>query len=79
MTVAIRKWGNSQGIRIPKDLLDTLKWEENEQITIVVEGGKLIMEKEKHRKNIKELFEEFDGEYEQVEMDWGETVGDEIW
>ena len=37
MTTTIQKCGNSQGIRIPKILLDTINWSENEQIVILVE------------------------------------------
>ena len=59
MTTTIQKWGNSQGIRIPKTILDTVKWTENEKIILVVENEKIIMEKaKKKRKNIKELFAE---------------------
>ena len=54
MTTTIQKWGNSQGIRIPKTILDTVKWTENEKIILVVENEKIIMEKaKKKRKNIK--------------------------
>lgn len=80
MTTTIQKWGNSQGVRIPKALLDDVKWKENEQIIIVVDNGKLVIEKAKgKRKNIKELFENYKGEYEPVKIDWGEPVGNEIW
>ncbi|MCI8761087.1 MAG: AbrB/MazE/SpoVT family DNA-binding domain-containing protein [Clostridia bacterium] len=79
MTTTIQKWGNSQGIRIPKILLDTVEWGENEQIIILVDNGKLVIEKANNRKNIKELFEDFEGKYEPIEMDWGEPVGEEIW
>ena len=80
MTTTIQKWGNSQGIRIPKMLLDSVNWSENEQIIIVVDKGKLIMEKAKgKRKNIKELFEDYKEEYKPTEIDWGEKQGEEIW
>jgi antitoxin MazE len=80
MTTTIQKWGNSQGVRIPKMLLDTVEWKENEQIIIVVEDGKLVMEKASgKRKNIKELFADYEGEYEPVEIDWGKPEGEEIW
>lgn len=81
MTTTIQKWGNSQGIRIPKIVLDTVKWKENEQIVILVEENKLIIEKanDKKRKNIKELFEDYHGEYDPVEMNWGKPEGGEIW
>ena len=80
MTTTIQKWGNSQGVRIPKILLDTLKWSDNEQIMIVVDNGKLIIEKAKtKRKNIKELFEDYKGDYKPIEVDWGDPEGEEIW
>lgn len=80
MTTTIQKWGNSQGIRIPKMLLDTVKWNENEKIIIVVDNGKLVMEKAKSkRKNIKELFENYNEKYEPINVEWGDPVGEEIW
>lgn len=80
MTTTIQKWGNSQGVRIPKIILDTVNWAEDEQIMIIVDNGKIVMEKAKaKRKNIKELFENYNGKYEPIEIDWGEPKGEEIW
>ena len=80
MTTTIQKWGNSQGIRIPKTILDAVKWTENEKIILVVDNEKIIMEKaKKKRKNIKELFADYEGEYEPIEIEWGEAKGEEIW
>ena len=80
MTTTIQKWGNSQGVRIPKILLDTVNWSENEEIVIIVENGKLVMEKAKgKRKNIKELFKDYEEDYKPVNVDWGEPEGEEIW
>ena len=80
MTVAIQKWGNSQGIRIPKKILDSMDWKENEKLIILIENNELIVKKAtKKRKNIKELFKDYNEEYEPIEIDWGEPVGEEIW
>ncbi len=77
----IQKWGNSQGIRLPKYILNDINWSENEEIYIKTEGDKIILEKAspKTRKNIKELFADFNDEYNSIDIDWGEPVGDEIW
>ena len=32
--VTLQKWGNSQGIRLPKILLDELGWSENDELSI---------------------------------------------
>ena len=36
-------------------------------------------EQNKKRKNIKERFAGFNGEYPKTEIDWGNPVGKEIW
>ena len=78
MKTTIQKWDNSRGIRIPKLLLDTLKWSDNEQIILRIDNNRLIIEKAEPRKNIIELFSDFEGEYTPVEMDWGQPTGKEI-
>lgn len=79
MTIKIQKWGNSQGIRIPKVILDELNISEKDELEIKVEDNKILIEKIEQRKNIKELFHGFDGEYKSVDVDWGDAVGEEIW
>lgn len=81
MTTTIQKWGNSQGVRIPKILLDSINWSENEEVSINIEEDKLVIKKAKtqNRKNIKELFKDYKGEYKPEEIDWGEPEGEEIW
>ena len=81
MTVTIQKWGNSQGIRIPKHMLDDLAWSDNETVDISVEDGKIVIERTSpaEKKNIVELFEGFKGKYDTSEFDWGEPSGREVW
>lgn len=79
MTTTIQKWGNSQGIRIPKFILEAVHWSGNEKLVMNAENDKIIIERAEKRKNIKELFADFDGEYTPVEMDWGDPVGEEVW
>jgi len=87
MRTTIVKWGNSQGIRIPKTFLQNMQISENDPVDIVLEKEKIIIKKStttKH-KTIKERLVEFYGEdYEKIhlkqeEIDWGKPVGKEIW
>ena len=78
----IQKWGNSQGIRIPKRLLDSLQWQQGERIILSAKNKKLLIEKapKNQHKNIKELFKGFNPDnYTPSEVDWGKPVGDEVW
>ena len=79
MVTKIQKWGNSQGVRIPKVILEKLEWKENEPLTIDIKDGKLVIEKSIERKDIKELFKDFKEEYEPENIEWGNPTGDEIW
>ena len=81
MTVKIQKWGNSQGIRIPKVILDDLIWSENDEVDLSVSDGKIIIERtlRKPRPDIYELFEEYEGKYEPSDIEWGESSGREVW
>ena len=79
MTTSIQKWGNSQGVRIPKFLLEAVQWSENERLVMSAEKDKIIITKADKRKNIRELFADYQGDYTPVEIDWGEPAGDEVW
>lgn len=79
-TTKIQKWGNSHGIRLPKIILDTVRWKENDTIEIIEQdGGLLLKPVAPKRKSIDELFAGYQGDYKAKEMDWGEKVGNEIW
>ncbi|CAK7255541.1 MULTISPECIES: AbrB/MazE/SpoVT family DNA-binding domain-containing protein [unclassified Shinella] len=43
MNVTIRKIGNSEGIIIPKDVLDRMGVKAGDEITMTSEGSKLIL------------------------------------
>ena len=82
MTTSIQKWGNSQGIRIPKHLLDAVKLTTNDEIDISAESDMLIIKKAAPtaaHKTIKELFAGYDGDYKPEEIDWGGQEGKEVW
>jgi antitoxin MazE len=83
----IVKWGNSQGIRIPKVFLENINISENEPVDVILENEKIIIKKadSKRHKTIKERLVEFYGtdfgqtHIEPKEIDWGEPMGREIW
>lgn len=85
---AIRKWGNSQGIRLPKEVMEKMDLKENDEIGINVDNGKIIIEKINKSRylNLKERLEAFyhkplDEIYVEntQEVDTGAPTGDEIW
>lgn len=79
MTTTIQKWGNSQGIRIPKYILEAMNWTGSEQLSITTEKGKIIIERAKERPTLREMFVTYDSVYEPINIECGEPVGDEVW
>lgn len=84
----IKKWGNSQGIRLSRELMRQMDLKENDTIGISVYNGKMNIEKINITKclNLKERLEAF---YEKPideiyvantqEVDVGDPVGNEYW
>lgn len=81
-TSKIIKWGNSQGIRLPKHILDSANLADNDVVEIIAKKDSIIIKKvktKKAHKTIQERFEGFSGEYEPTEIDWGKPEGKELW
>ena len=82
MTTTIVKWGNSQGVRLPKYLLDSVKLTDNDTVEVVAENDNIIIKKitvKRPHKTLKERLEGFEGEYIFEEWDTGAPVGREVW
>lgn len=78
MDINLQKWGNSQGIRIPKNILEVLNWKENKKLNLKIEKSEIVIRKLHKRKTIYELFENADDEMVCEPFEWGESVGYEI-
>lgn len=82
MTTTIQKWGNSQGIRIPKYLLDQIHWNTDEVVDIEIQDNTIVLKKKVTDYPIIDLekkFNEYFGEIPSGEFDWGKPQGEEIW
>ena len=82
MLSKIQKWGNSQGIRIPKSFLELSNIKIGEDVDIMVQDGKIIVEPTntiRGRYNIKDLSAKMPKDYKPNEEDWGLPSGREAW
>jgi len=50
--VELKKWGNSLGLRIPYQIVDSLDITENSKVNLEIEGNRLIIEKETEKPNL---------------------------
>lgn len=59
----VQKWGNSQGIRLPKKILKDLGIDINDKIEISLNGEEIILKKIKKYTNLDDLFKDYKGDY----------------
>ena len=70
MTATISKWGNSQGLRLPKEILSDLHLVSGDRVNIFVEKNRVIIEPIKREKityDIHELVAKIPAEYQASE------------
>ena len=83
MTTTVQKWGNSQGVRLPKAILEQLLLKENDRVEITAINDSIVIKKttrkRRAKKSLEERFENYDGDYQCAEYDWGEPVENEVW
>ena len=78
MYTTIQKWGNSQGIRLPKAILEMANLNENDTVKLKVEDGKVIIVPAKKHISLKERIAEYEGDYQPCEWDTGLSIGKEV-
>ena len=78
MKTNIFKLGNSNAIRIPKSFMETLNLKCNDEINLNLEKDKIIIQKATKRKNIDELFENYNCKYEYENLIDDAPIGKEL-
>jgi len=82
MVTKVQKWGNSQGLRFPKTLLEDAQMRVGDAVQVSVQGQKIIIEPLKRvrgRYNLKELVSQMPKDYQAEEVDWKTPMGKEEW
>lgn len=76
--VTVRPWGNSQGIRIPKNILEKLNIGISDTLQIEIVNDAIVLKKTFKHKTFEERVAEYDGKISVCDFDWGESVGKEL-
>ena len=80
MKVQVKEWGNSQGIRFPKAVLQEAGIAVNDMLNVEVKNGKIVLYPEFRHKTLEERIRESGCELSGIgELDWGEPQGNEVW
>ena len=77
MTAKVKKWGNSLGIRIPKDIANSVNFTDNCEVELVVEKGKLVITPKNNLLN--DLVSKITPQNLHNEIETQSVVGNEEW
>ena len=78
MQVQVSRWGNSLGLRIPKDIAIRAGLHEGVRVEIEAEGDRIIITPAKPRYILAELLKGMTPEAMREAFDWGPNTGREI-
>jgi len=82
MLTKLQKWGNSQGVRFTKAILDQAQIRVGDQVNVSVRKGRIIVEPVRTVRgeyDLKDLISKLPDDYRTGEWDWGPPVGKETW
>lgn len=82
MIIKVQKWGNSQGLRLSKELLSSAQIEVGDAVDVEVREGSLVVTPVRRVRgghDLRELVRRIPKDYEPEEVDWGPPIGREVW
>ena len=82
MITTVQKWGNSQGLRLSKELLSHVEIGVGDTVEVSEHEGTLVITpacRVRGRYDLRELVRRIPKNYRPEEMDWGRPVGKEVW
>ncbi|MDO8837468.1 MAG: AbrB/MazE/SpoVT family DNA-binding domain-containing protein [Parvibaculum sp.] len=78
MFARVAKWGNSLGIRVPRDIAARLGLSEGTRVDITAEDGRIVIVAARPRFNLDDLLVGMTPEAMSDAFDWGPDKGREI-
>ena len=82
MMTKIQKWGNSQGLRLPKHLLEDARLSIGDDVNVMINNGLIVIAPVRSirgKLSLEELVSRIPKDYKAEEIDWGEPAGGEVW
>ncbi len=82
MITRVQKWGNSQGLRLSRELLSTADIEVGDTVDVAVHEGSIVVTPVRRVRGalaIEALVLSIPKGYKPGEVDWGAPAGGEVW
>ena len=82
MTTKVQRWGNSQGLRLSKQLLADVDIAIGDAVDVQVSDGTLVItpaRRVRGRHDLRDLVQRIPTDYQPEELYWGLPEGREVW
>ncbi len=82
MITKIQKWGNSQGVRFSREMLERAGIGVGDEVEIEAQNGSLVVtpcRRIRGAHDLRELVSKIPDGYRSGELDWGAPTGKENW
>lgn len=74
----ITAWGNSHGVRLPRDVLEKAGVAPEAEVTITAEAGRIVIEPARRKPTLSELLAQIRPGHRSEEVDYGAPRGREV-
>ena len=82
MVTKLQKWGNSQGLRFSKAILEEARIDLGDEVKVSVQRGRIVIEpvqQVRGKYDLKKLVARIRRRARSGEVDWGPPAGKEAW
>ena len=82
MVTKVQKWGNSQGLRLARQILQDARIAVGDDVDVTARDGMIVIAPVRcvrGSQSLKELVSRIPKKYKAKELDWGKPVGREAW
>ena len=79
METRVKKWGNSQGIRLPKTILEEARLKSGDRVQLAVKDGSILISSARSRFSLEELVGRIAPGNLHGEVETGGPAGREVW
>ena len=82
MVTKVQKWGNSQGLRLAKHILEEARISVGDSVGVSIRDGVIVItpvSRPRGKLNLQELVSRIPKNYNREEVEWGGPVGRENW
>lgn len=79
MATKLQKWGNSLGVRLPKEVVKKAKLKDGKNVSIKNIGNSIVITASSEEETFESLLSKITPQNRYEELDWGPAVGNEVW